>query len=250
MRGAPETTAPAAAGPRSFSLRRAPWFRRLKLFGKRLVGREPWLVPVPVPGLRVIDDWGCVPGLLAPGDRIYAFGVGTSAEFELALHRERGVQVDLFDPSPAAVRWVGTQSWPAALQFHPWAIASEDGTLRLVARGAQSGDEQVMYSAADPTRSGPVVEVEALTLASIRRRLGHGAVALVKLDVEGVEFDVLPGLLALDPLPRQVLVEFHHRFPGLGPDRARAAVAALRAAGYCLVWLSATGREFTFVRPD
>jgi hypothetical protein len=105
-----------------------------------------------------------------------------------------------------------------------------------------------MYSAVDATRTGPAVEVEALTVGSVHARLGAGAVALAKLDVEGVEFDVLPQLLALDPPPDQILVEGHHRFPGLGTGRVRAALAALRGAGYRLVWLSATGREFAFVR--
>lgn len=230
-----------------FSLRRAPWFRRLKLLAKRLVGREPWFVVEPVPGLVEYDGWCYAPSLLAPGDRAYAFGVGTSAAFELALADRCQIQVDLFDPSPAAVAWVASQAWPPALVFHPWAVAAADGHLRLAARAGTRG-EAVMYSAADASRTGPAVDVEALTLGSIRARLGHGAIALVKLDVEGVEFAVLPELLALDPLPRQVLVEFHHRFPGLGPDRARAAVAALRAAGYRLAWHSDTGREFTFVR--
>lgn len=248
MHDTPVATAPAPAPRRPFSLRRAPWFRRLKLFGKRVIGREPWLTPEPVPGLRLVDDWACVATGLKPGDRVWAFGVGTNIDFELALHREHGSEVDLFDPSPVAVAWIGGLTLPPALRFHPWAIAPADGTLRLAARDAASGDRQVMYSAADPSRTGPVVEVEALTFATIRQRLGGPPPALVKLDIEGLEFDVLPGLLAMDPPPAQVLVEFHHRFPGLGPGRTRAAVAALRAAGYRLAWHSATGREFTFVR--
>lgn len=243
------TPAPAvvpARRPRG-GLRRAPWYRRLKLLAKRLVGREPWLWPAPPPGLVEYDGWAFVPGRLAPGDRVWAFGVGTSVEFELELVRRCGVVVDLFDPSPVSVEWVARQAWPPALVFHPWALAARDGTLRLAARGGGDGPP-VMYSAVDTTRTGPAVEVEALTVASVRARLGTGAVALAKLDVEGVEFDVLPGLLALDPPPGQILVEFHHRFPGLGIGRLRAALAALRDAGYRLAWLSATGREFAFVR--
>jgi FkbM family methyltransferase len=242
----PAPAVPPARRPRT-GLRRAPWFRRLKLFAKRLVGREPWLRPAPLPGLVEYDGWAFVPGRLAPGARVWAFGVGTSVEFELELVRRCGVVVDLFDPSPASVAWVARQAFPPALVFHPWALAARDGTLRLAARAGGEGDP-VMYSAVDATRTGPAVEVAALTVASVRARLGTGPVALAKLDVEGVEFDVLPQLLALEPPPDQLLVEFHHRFPGLGTGRVRAALAALRAAGYRLVWLSATGREFAFVR--
>jgi hypothetical protein len=76
----------APAQPRPFSLRRAPWFRRLKLLGKGLIGREPWLSPEPVAGLRLVDDWACVAPALRSGDRVWAFGVGTNVDFELALH--------------------------------------------------------------------------------------------------------------------------------------------------------------------
>jgi FkbM family methyltransferase len=111
------------------------------------------------------------------------------------------VDVELFDSSPVVVAWIASRTLPSALRFHPWALAVADGTLRPAARDAASGDRQVMYSAADPSRAGPVVEVEALTFATIRQRLGGPSPVLVTLDIEGLEFDVLPGLLAMDLMP-------------------------------------------------
>jgi FkbM family methyltransferase len=229
-------------------MRRAPWFRRGKLFLKRLAGREPWLAPDFRASLDRYGDWALQASRLRPGDVVYAVGVGKDLSVETELVRRHGVTVHAFDPSPESVRWVSGQSLPAGLVFHPLGIAGEDGRLTLRARVAESGRAPVMYSAVDPTRTGPSVDVECLTLASASRRLGHAGIALLKLDVEGAEYDALRRMLADGLRPGQLLVEFHHRFPGLGKGATERAVAALRAAGYRLAFIADTGREFTFLR--
>jgi len=229
-------------------LRRLPAFRRAKLFLKRLVGREPWLALEAGISIDRFGDWALDTGRLRPGDVVYAVGVGKDLSVEAELVRRHGVRVHAFDPSPESLRWVAGQALPDGLEFHALGIAEHDGRLTLRAREAESGGAPVMYSAVDTTRTGPAVEVECLSLASAARRLGHARIALLKLDVEGAEYGALRSMLAGDLRPGQILVEFHHRFPGLGKAHTERAVADLRAAGYRLACIADTGREFTFVR--
>jgi FkbM family methyltransferase len=229
-------------------LRKTPGYRRVKLFLKRIVGREPWLAIDVRRGLERHGDWAFLPGELPQGAVIYAFGVGTDLGFELALIREFGAEVHAFDPSPESRRWIAAQRLPPALSFHPVAVGERDGTLVLRARESESRGVPIMYSAMDETRKGPAVEVECWCLDTAMRRLGHNHIDLIKLDVEGAEFAALRSMLAGRSRPRQVLVEFHHRFPGVGPSQTSAAVSALRKAGYQLAFISETGREFTFLR--
>jgi hypothetical protein len=41
----------------------------------------------------------------------------------------------------------------------------------------------------------------------------------MKMDIEGAEYEVLDGLLSSPIKPTQLLVEFHHRFPGIGLEK-------------------------------
>ena len=78
-------------------------------------------------------------------------------------------------------------------------------------------------------------------------KLGHESVDLLKMDVEGAEFDILDGLKSADRLPKQLLVEYHHRFPGIGKQRTAASIASLRELGYRIFAIAETGREVSFV---
>lgn len=240
-------TSPVPKKPHS-RLRRSPWFRRTKLFAKRLLGREPWLSPELRPPLRRFGDWALSIEGLAAGQIVYAFGVGTDLEFEVGLIREFGLIVHAFDPSPESMRWVARQLLPEALLFHPWAVAERDGQLKLHARQQQGDEAPVMYSAVGQDRTGPTVQVEALSCGSIVARLGHRALALVKMDIEGAEYGALRSMLAAGLRPAQLLVEFHHRFPSLGQQHTVQAVRSLSEAGYRIAYISDTGREFTFLR--
>jgi hypothetical protein len=67
------------------------------------------------------------------------------------------------------------------------------------------------------------------------------------MDIEGGEYLAIEDLLASRlPVP-QLLVEFHHHFPGIGLRATQRAVAALQEAGYRIFHISQRGLEISFV---
>ena len=93
-----------------------------------------------------------------------------------------------------------------------------------------------------------VIEVPAYSLSSITEKLGHDRIDLLKMDIEGAEYEVLEGLLDCPVLPEQLLVEFHHRFVENGLQRTYDIVDQLRSAGYQIFAISEIGREVSFLR--
>ena len=68
------------------------------------------------------------------------------------------------------------------------------------------------------------------------------------MDIEGAEYEVLDGLLSSPVLPKQLLVEFHHRFVEDGLQRTYDLIERLRGAGYRIFAISEIGREISFLR--
>ena len=93
-----------------------------------------------------------------------------------------------------------------------------------------------------------VIEVPAYCLSTIVEKLSHERIDLLKMDIEGAEYEVLDGLLASPVMPTQLLVEFHHRFVEDGLNKTYAIIEGLREAGYKIIAISEVGREISFLR--
>jgi hypothetical protein len=94
------------------------------------------------------------------------------------------------------------------------------------------------------------ISVEAKCLSTILRELDCASIDLLKMDIEGAEYEVFADLMKTSIRPTQILVEFHHRHAGLNKSMTTDAVNSLRHAGYAIFSISATGREFSFVYKD
>lgn len=230
-------------------LEKSPGYQRKKLFFKRLIGKELRLRP----DIRIntVKDggWWFHPDTLGRGSIVYSLGVGEDVDFDLALSRRYACELHAFDPTPSTVAWIARREFPPGFHFHPWAVTARDGTLKLYPRIRTDGSlSDVMYTMVPEDASAKeAIEVPAMSLGSITRKLGHERIDLLKMDIEGAEYEVLDNLLDSAVKPVQLLVEFHHRFQGIGPARTKAMIDRLRAAGYRLFAIAETGRELSFL---
>lgn len=227
------------------------FLKRPKLFAKRLIGRELRLRrEIDLPAVEH-SDWWFYPPALGTGAVVYSLGVGEDTAFDCELIGNHGAQVFAFDPTPNTAAWISRQTLPEAFHFYPWAVTGADGVLTLYPRskkdGSQSKDMFTMVPEAGAEDSG--VDVPAYCLRSLMIKLGHERIDLLKIDIEGAEYEVLASLLDSGDRPVQILVEFHHRFASIGKAATVDIIRRLRAAGYRIFAISSTGREVSFYRP-
>jgi hypothetical protein len=97
---------------------------------------------------------------------------------------------------------------------------------------------------------GAVVDVSVHRLATIMAMLGHVRIDVLKMDVEGAEYMVLPDILRSGISPSQILVEFHHRWKEIGPGETKRVIELLNQHAFLVADLSPLGREYLFVRRD
>jgi len=75
----------------------------------------------------------------------------------------------------------------------------------------------------------------------------HSKIDLLKMDVEGSEYDVLENMLDEKIFPKQILVEFHHRFVKIGIGKTKRIISKLNSTGYKIAKISESKLEYTFL---
>ena len=191
--------------------------------------------------------WTVLPDQLGRDSVVYSFGVGDNLAWDLAMVNQFGLTLHAFDPTPASVQWVSQQKLPSSLRFHPIGVAGHDGTCEfaLPSRGSRFN----FRPAAKPAEaSREIVAAPVNRVTTIMKQLGHHHVDVLKIDIEGGEYPVFDDMLASGIAPRQLLVEFHHHFPGIGIRRTEEVVSKLKKVGYQIFDISNRGLEIGFVK--
>lgn len=114
---------------------------------------------------------------------VYSYGVSFDSTFEAELHARAGCELHAFDPTVG-----GIQGRAEGITFHKHGLATRSGSTK------------------------DFLMVEALQDAM--HRLGHAYVDILKVDVEGAEWEVFEQLLSnmpSTPLFGQLLIELHHK---------------------------------------
>lgn len=222
-------------------------FHKLKHIVKVILGREIWVrtdrkIPMEFHGSEY-GGWAIAGDSLAKDSIIYSFGVGEDVTFDLSLIGKYGCDVYGFDPTPRSLAWVKSQSLDPRFKMVPVGLGAANGEFEFF---SQENEAYVSFSTETRGR-GVAVKCPVKSLATLMKELGHDHVDLLKMDIEGSEYEVIDELRK-NPVPvKQILVEFHHRMVPGGRAKTLRAIATLRALGYDLVKVSKRGEEFTFV---
>jgi len=186
-----------------------------------------------MPGDVIDPSWTC-----------YLVGAGGDVSLDLELVRRYGVTARSFD---AVLDYAERASRDGRdeprFSAHHAAIAAADGPVRMqITHDVRSQS----VSAAGLYDSHSHIEVPGRSLPSLMSELGDGQIDLLKLDIEGSEYELFPKL-DLDSLGVKVFaVQLHHN----GSVRAaRRLISALDEQGYDLVACCPV-IKVTFVRRD
>jgi FkbM family methyltransferase len=188
--------------------------------------------------------WMAPAALIEPGWICYSVGAGADISFDLALLARFDVRVQSIEPVEQYVHAaLATAAGEPRFAAHRAAIATTDGPVLMQHTHNPGG---LALSSANLFDTHEFVEVPGRTLASVARELGHPRIDLLKLDVEGGEYAVIPHL-DLAALQIKVLaVQLHHN---RGLRAARRLIAHLDERGFEPVAIK-PAVKLTFVRRD
>ena len=189
--------------------------------------------------------WSVAPHKITSDSVVYSFGVGEDISFDLGMISQFGVTVHAFDPTPRSIAWLHAQTTPIGFRFHEYGIANYDGVARFFPPDNRTF---VSYSAVHRgSLATGLVDAPVRRLSSIMQQLGHEHIDVLKMDIEGSEYDVIEDVLRSNVSVNQLLVEFHHFMPSIPLRRTREALLSLRAAGFELFSVSSSEREYSFI---
>lgn len=191
--------------------------------------------------------WDVHLGSLDTRSNIVSAGAGGDISFEIELSHATGAKIILLDPSPTGCRTI--EQTPSALlkgiRFLPYGLTSESGVKQFAlpansAEGSYAFDQGLRET----------VSFECRSLLDLMRENSMQRVDLLKIDIEGFEWEVLHQMLKQRLDVRQICVEFHPMHGRFRSGLQRyVMLLRMRLCGYQLVSHHGTG-DHTFIRAD
>jgi FkbM family methyltransferase len=218
--------------------------RQVRQYRLRQAGVEDRLAYEPV----MKSGWAVWPDHVRPDSVVYSFGVGDKIGWDLEMIRRFGVTVHAFDPTPASIAWVARQELPPQFEFHDLGISNFDGVLDFYPPRQAGGTHFSQERRGGLFDRRPSVPGRVRRLATIMEELGHDRIDVLKLDVEGAEFEVVPDLIASGIEVDQLLMEIHYQFRSRSFRMGLDLIRQLRDYGMQCQYVSQRGFEFSFVR--
>lgn len=183
-------------------------------------------------------------GFLNHQSVVYSFGIGEDISFDRSVKKKYDCKIFLFDPTPKSELWLSSQKDFLDYTFIKAGLATKTGVREFF---LPRNDEYVSGSLTSrPELNENSIDCQFFSLVDIMKTLGHNEIDLLKMDIEGAEYEVIRDLLNINIKIGQIIVEFHDRFPSLN-DNSKYIIKEMRNKGYQCFGISESLQEMSFI---
>lgn len=199
-----------------------------------------------------LDDYGVytVADIIPDNAVVLSFGIGTDTAFEeTILQNYKDARIYAFDPTPKSQEYVKRLADEERFMFFPYGLSKNDGeeTFYLPQDDSQVSCSMIknMYS------SERKISVEMKCFSSVLQIIGGLKwIDLIKMDIEGTEFEVIDSILGSGIEIKQLCLEIH---PGYFNDRYRKSrdfTYKMLKMGYEIshITRNGLGEELSFIK--
>ena len=156
-------------------------------------------------------EWNVVTERLTNNSVVISGGAGNDISFELNMIEKIGVQVHLFDPSPTGIATLAKKSnerYIDRLVFVPKALSGVNGFIYL---DPPDDSLEGSWKASDVNHNQSAIEVPSAKLSGYCASNDIHKIDLLKIDIEGAEYDVIDDILNSKIYVDQLCLEFHSK---------------------------------------
>lgn len=183
----------------------------------------------------VYGGWWYDDMAIQEGAVIYSFGLGEDTSWDEALIR-RGASVYGFDPTPKSAAYVESRlelkNGPGIFHHTKEGLWTEDTTLTFT---LPDNPQHVSLRAGEHKGKQGTISLKVNTLSNFLIANGHSKIDILKIDIEGAEYDFLEQLLKDNFFPfEQLLVEFHSRFYESGKEKHDRLLLDMLKSGFAI----------------
>ena len=194
--------------------------------------------------------WSIIPEGITAASVVYSFGIGNDLSFDLSLIQKYGVTVHAFDPTPDSIAWTRNENLPSNVMIHEYGVWCYDGVVDYFAPKNSSSMSHTILGQTRDEFADCQMKVQVKTVSTIMREIGHSKIDILKMDIEGAEYEVINEIIDKSIPVRQLLVEFHHFFSNISVKKTRKTLEKLKKAGYKVFYVDPGRKEFSFFNKE
>ena len=183
---------------------------------------------------------------LSPSSVVYSVGIGEDTSWDEGILQKYGCQVWGFDPTPKAIAYVqGNTRLGDNFHLVTEGLSTMEGKVNFT---MPANKDHVSMREGSHAGLGDVISVNVNTLENFMERFGHSHLDILKIDIEGSEYQVLEDLITRGYFPfDQLLVEWHDRFFTENSPHNRV-IDGLKEAGFEVIHEKNGGQEMALLR--
>lgn len=225
-------------------------YQKLKFIVKLLLRKEVYYRPQVAYATKWYGNKNAgffiLPEKINKGSIVYSFGVGEDISFDKDLIRDFNCTVYGFDPTPKSIGFIENQGHIQGFNFYPYGIADHDGSMPFFLPENPNHVSGSSLIKSGKNASHNPIHVPVKKFSTIAKELGHRKIDVLKMDIEGSEYEVLNDILDSDVEIGQILIEFHHRFKNIGLKKTHEAISELNKNHFWIAAISDGKEEYTF----
>jgi len=189
------------------------------------------------------------PEFLNENSIVYSFGIGEDISFDKIIIENHDCQVFGFDPTPKSIKWIKSQYLSDKFIFFDFGISNKSGFVEFY---LPKNPEYVSgsYIIQNNVSIKEKIVVKMKSFVDIINELGHKHIDVLKMDIEGAEYDVIDSILNTKISISQILIEFHERLFENGKLQTQKVIEKLISNGFEIFGISDSFEEISFIKKN
>ena len=177
---------------------------------------------------------------------IYSVGIGEDISFDMRIINKLKCKVFGFDPTPKSIEFINNSNPPSEFIFNKYGVSNTTGEIKFYLPKNDKHVSGSLLKTSNVDQDNSIL-LKFKSLDDIMNSFNHQYIDVLKIDIEGYEYQLIDYIYEKRIQVNQLLVEFHPDLISEGKEKTRRAIFKLNELGLKCYAVSDSYSELSFI---